>query len=250
MAARQKLRAAYRGGVEIIHGIPLLVSGVNDGAAAAAIGDFFFWLKQVATGRNINLTLDLFVTKLPGFDEGLTGTGTPLAPGEAAASPSAAVPYRIMLPSDLSGRNNAVFELKHKTDAHIMPFPAEFCDVLLSKLASELNAKYMANLADPLRLEQWHSDLESDGEDDNVPTLILVGGSHASRMAEAAEALGYAVVDLSRPGLRITEDIVEELAAELRDLWQVMMAMQSLCIICTTTMYISRQVRMAPEASL
>jgi hypothetical protein len=36
-------------------------------------------------------------------------------------------------------------------------------------------------------------------------------------MAEAAEALGYAVVDLSRPGLRITEDIVEELAAELRD---------------------------------
>jgi hypothetical protein len=41
MAARHRLRAAYRGGVEVIHGVPILVSGVGDCAGAAAIKDFF-----------------------------------------------------------------------------------------------------------------------------------------------------------------------------------------------------------------
>jgi hypothetical protein len=36
-------------------------------------------------------------------------------------------------------------------------------------------------------------------------------------MAVAAESLGYRVTDLSRPGLRITEDVMEDMAAELRE---------------------------------
>jgi hypothetical protein len=149
MAARQKLRATYRGGVEIIHGIPLLVSGVSDGASAAAISDFFLWLKQVTTGRNISQTIKHFVSKLPGVTVGPNGSGTPLAPASAAASPSAAVPYRIMLPADLSGRNNAVYKSKHEPNITIEPFNADFCDAMLAQLVSELNSKYMANLADP-----------------------------------------------------------------------------------------------------
>jgi hypothetical protein len=125
------------------------VSGVSDGASAAAISDFFLWLKQVATGRNISQTIELFVSKLPGVTVGPNGSGTPLAPASAAASPSAAVPYRIMLPADLSGRNNAVYESKHDPNITIEPFNADFCDAMLVQLVSELNSKYMANLADP-----------------------------------------------------------------------------------------------------
>jgi hypothetical protein len=141
MAARQKLRAAYRGGMEIIHGIPLLVCGVSDSASAAAICDFFLWLKQVATGRNIIQTIEHFVTKLPGATEGPNGSGTPLAPDRAAASPLAAVPYRIMLPADLSGRNNAVYESEEDPNITIEPFNADFCDAMLAQLVSELNSK-------------------------------------------------------------------------------------------------------------
>jgi hypothetical protein len=65
LATRQKLRAAYRGGVEVLHCIPLLVSGVNETVAAAAIREFFLWLRQASTGRNICQTLDVFLKKIP-----------------------------------------------------------------------------------------------------------------------------------------------------------------------------------------
>jgi hypothetical protein len=88
---------------------------------------------------------------------------------------------------------------------------------LLLQLINELNIKYMANLAEPLAAEHWLSEHESETEDDEPPHLIFVGGSHAARMAAATEGLGYAHTDLSRPGLRISEEVVEDLSSELRE---------------------------------
>jgi hypothetical protein len=218
LAARQKLRAAYRGGVEVLHCIPLLVSGVNETVAAAAIREFFLWLRQASTGRNICQTLDVFLKKIPVCDAGRPVSGPPLASEEAAVSPLAAVPHRILLPADLSGRSNAVFEISHEANYKIQPFQADTCDEILLSLTTELNSKFMANLADPLQLEQWPAERESETEEDAGPHLVLVGGSHTARMAEAAESLGYKVTDLSRPGLRITEDVMEDMATELREL--------------------------------
>jgi hypothetical protein len=103
MAARHRVWAAYRGGIEVIHGIPILVSGVNDGAAVEAIEDFFLWLRQVATGRNVSDTVKLFIEKILPAAGNANIAGLPLAPDETAASPSAAVSYRLLLPSDMSG---------------------------------------------------------------------------------------------------------------------------------------------------
>jgi hypothetical protein len=61
------------------------------------------------------------------------------------------------------------------------------------------------------------SDQESDNGEEMATHLIFVGGSHAARMAAAADRLGISNTDLSRPGLRITEDSMESLAAELRE---------------------------------
>jgi hypothetical protein len=76
----------------------------------------------------------------------------------------------------------------------------------------------MANLADPEKKANWQRETLCEEEaEEGSQVLILVGGSHAARMAAAAEALEYAVIDLSRPGLRITEESVAELEAELRE---------------------------------
>jgi hypothetical protein len=42
-----------------------------------------------------------------------------------------------------------VYESKHDPNITIEPFNADFCDAMLAQLVSELNSKYMANLADP-----------------------------------------------------------------------------------------------------
>jgi hypothetical protein len=89
----------------------------------------------------------------------------------AAALPLAAVPHRILLPADLSGRSNAVFEISHAANYKIQPFQAATCDEILLSLTTELNAKFMANLGDPLQLEQWHTERESETEEELPSTL-------------------------------------------------------------------------------
>jgi hypothetical protein len=120
----------------------------------------------------------------------------------------------------MSGKTNAVqvFESAHTPGAVIVPFSQEKTDELISKLVLELNTKYMAALADPVPLEHWISDRESNNEgEDSGSHLIFVGGSHAARMAAAAGRMGISHTDLSRPGLRITEATMEDMAAELRE---------------------------------
>jgi hypothetical protein len=72
-------------------------------------------------------------------------------------------------------------------------------------------------LADPALNQLNVSDQESDIDDEAALHLIVVGGSHAARMAEAADRLGISHTDLARPGLRITESSMESVAAELRE---------------------------------
>jgi hypothetical protein len=118
----------------------------------------------------------------------------------------------------MSGKNNAVFETAHTPGAVIVPVSQEMTDELIFKLVLELNTKYMAALVDPVQPEHWASDHGSEDEEaDAGPHIIFVGGSHAARMAAAAESLGISHRDLSKPGLRITEAAMSDMAAELKE---------------------------------
>jgi hypothetical protein len=117
----------------------------------------------------------------------------------------------------MSGKVNAIFETSHTPGARIMPFEHNSVNELICELIKELNTKYMANLADPALSDISVSDQESDNDEEVAPHLIFVGGSHAARMAAAADRLEISNTDLSRPGLRITEASMESMAAELRE---------------------------------
>jgi hypothetical protein len=85
---------------------------------------------------------------------------------------------------------------------------------LINTMADELNTKYMTGLG-TVSTQQ----LEEEEEDESpaYPRLIFVGGSHAARMAAAADNLGFDSVNLSTPGFRVTESNVENSADMLED---------------------------------
>jgi hypothetical protein len=115
---------------------------------------------------------------------------------------------------NLDQRENIIFETSHvtDTDAQIGKMePAEAVD-LANTLADELNAKFMAGLG--YILDQ--SGLDPEEECDSY-RMAFVGGSHASRMAAAADRLGLEAVNLGVPGFRVSSDTVENQCAMLQD---------------------------------
>jgi hypothetical protein len=107
--------------------------------------------------------------------------------------------------------------LKECTD--IKPFDHEMAAELVSNMAAELNSSYMAELGEPLIVQ-------SEGEDtaDNVEVnkfsqlkLIFVGGSHAYRLAAAADNLGIDTENLAVPGFRVSDKSIENIVELLSD---------------------------------
>jgi hypothetical protein len=120
---------------------------------------------------------------------------------------------------------------------------------LISSLIQELNIKYMANLADPALDELNVSDPDSEN-DDETAHLIFVGGSHAARMAAAADRLGLSYTDLARPGLRITEFSRARLLNYVRLLRPLQAAEPSWGIIFLITTYTLQRAMTAPDSYL
>jgi hypothetical protein len=120
--ARQKHRAAFSGGIEVVHGIPVLRSGVLDGAGSVAVRDAFKWITQVSLGWDISVTSAHFTTSL-GFatsdDSSLMSSeaaGLSLTPAAGTAMLLAAVSYHVMLPTNIEKKDVAAFELVHTAD--------------------------------------------------------------------------------------------------------------------------------------
>jgi hypothetical protein len=140
-----------------------------------------------------------------------SATGLPLALVRTAASPSAAVSYNILLPTDMEGETNAVFECRHEPteNSKIAPFDEKNTEMLIDCFIDEINEKYMAELAYPI--PPGACELEGgDASDASGPhshlKLVFVGGSH-----------GLHVANLTVPGMRVTEASIEEASARLRE---------------------------------
>jgi hypothetical protein len=154
-----------------------------------------------------------------------TGADSSLTPDAATASPSAAVSYHLYLPSDLTKKDYSVFEMQHHNIANMkfMPLSKNTAVNLLDTLRLELNEKFMTDLC-PINLDD-DSSSSKEGEDEEEAEanpyddlrLIIVGGSHAARIASAADNLGVEVENLAVPGFRISDNSVENSAILLED---------------------------------
>jgi hypothetical protein len=146
-AVRGRLRAAFRKGIEVVHGVPLLVGGVQNVAAIWALSDINAWLEKV----NSNNSRDIQGTRKK-FFEVLMGAGSPLVPENSeggpalppsntqSVSPSAAARYNLYLPASLDNRDMMVMEMVHTSGGNLLP-PVTYqeCCNLIDSLISELN---------------------------------------------------------------------------------------------------------------
>jgi hypothetical protein len=118
------------------------------------------------------------------------------------------------MPVDIDTKENMVFEAKHAyLQAVVDKQLPEDVLMLANVLANELNEKFMTGLGNFI----CQSGADSDCDEKSEFRLIFVGGSHASRMASAADRLGFDTVNLATPGFRVTEEAVENCCMMLQD---------------------------------
>jgi hypothetical protein len=167
-----------------------------------------------------NKDRDLVATRAI-FGKLLLDTGSPEASvtggtSETSAKPGshdAPEPFRFELPVNLDGKNTAVF-LSHpsKVRKQIEPVNESYESTLLSELLQELTAKFLTDLAS-LTCEEGY--LSQEEATEATCRYIVIGGSHAGRLADCLDDLGLEVIDLSVPGWTVTEKNVEKAVADL-----------------------------------
>jgi hypothetical protein len=115
--AREKLVRSMRGGIELVHGIPILLSGTEDSALMRSWVNIEHWLGHVSTGSDILGARRTFTNSIMGRDisasSGGSGTGSQDAsvPGPSTGSSKTSVhhPMRILLPVSLSGNATTIY---------------------------------------------------------------------------------------------------------------------------------------------
>jgi hypothetical protein len=215
VSARARLRAAFRGGIEIVHGVPILVDGVQDCAGAWAVNDVNTWLEHMSKNsiaRDIANTRGVFVKIVSGADQG----GSPLVPPRGTVTPSAAVSYNVLMPDSFENKTKAVYEMSHlPIKTFINSFSYNECCSIIDSLVSELNEKFLTGLGEvdnPVKIGP-----DVNAEEMDAVKLVFVGSSHASRLAAAAEKLSIASSVVTLGSGRITTTAVEEAAKKLKE---------------------------------
>jgi hypothetical protein len=89
----------------------------------------------------------------------------------------------------------------------------------MSQLADELNLKFMADLGTCVGMQEGDIEMEATANDHNL-RLVFIGGSHAARMAAAADRKGIEYVNLAMPGFRIREETIDTATIMLKETLQ------------------------------
>jgi hypothetical protein len=229
LSARNVLLGAFKGGLEVVHGLPILLSGMSDRACIRALVDITDWFasgpgtstRDITDTRTMYKAHVLGTLAMAGSPEASASTaGSSETPASGSGSPAAPDPIRYFLPTDLTGSKKMSFVSKpDNVPVIIVPIECDTEELLLNTLLNELNAKFLADLA-PLAVAEPDQDR---GPVDPVPDIIahgdkrfiIIGGSHAARLAECLDNVGLHVADLSIPGWTVTDANVDSMLALL-----------------------------------
>jgi hypothetical protein len=224
--ARGRLLGEFQGGLEVVHGFPVLLSGMSDRPGIRALIDSTDWFASVPvnTNRFLTDTLQHFRSVVgncgsaagsPAASALTTGSAAP--PDNGSGSPAAPDQLRFLLPKDLSGKTKQIYlSCPDTVPIAIPPIDSDTESELLTCLITELNSKFLADLA-PLARDNSGTAGTSDSEEEAIDhasvhkntRFIIIGGSHAARIASALDDLNLEVTDLSSPGWSVTDANVQ-----------------------------------------
>jgi hypothetical protein len=233
-----RLVSTMGGSIELVHCFPILLSGTEDSALIRSMTDLQHWLGHISTGRDISrarkkcfsLTMGKDISAFSvcgstgmqyatvqscaalGLPEAPAGTGPPEAPVHHAMS--------LELPVAKFGPGTCVFRSTGYTalPLSLLPCPPEQERALIDALIEDLNEIFMTNLATEFCTARTLSTGPSGAECDTSDyRFIVIGASHASRLASALRETGAEVSDLAVPGWKLSSESVEAASALLRE---------------------------------
>jgi uncharacterized membrane protein YgcG len=227
LSARNALLGAFKGGLKVVHGLPILLSGMGDRACIRALVDLTDWfisgsficIRNITDTRTMYKAHVLGTLAMAGSPEASASTaGSSETPACGSGSPAAPDPICYYLPTNLTGTKKMSFVSKPEhVPETIVPVESDTEELLLNTLLNELNNKFPADLATLAVAEP------DRGMTDSVPDIlahgdkrfIIIGRSHAARLAECLDDFGIHVANLSIPGWTVTDANVDSMLALL-----------------------------------
>ncbi len=199
-AAGQLRNAFMGGGVMVLHGIPFLIGGTVNTPAIRTMAEVEHWVHITANCTdNISATRKAFMASVRS-DRTVHATQ-----------------HIIRLPVSQTSTEKGTFVTTgfDNLKTAVEPINEEDEKSLLVLLIEELNDLYPLNLAADIICDRF-----MDGEvfEENMTdrtALILIGASHLGNIARHINHERWNIIDLTRPGWRVTSENVSDLVAEV-----------------------------------
>jgi hypothetical protein len=217
--AFKAVRAVYSTGVNIMHGIPFPLCGIEDPSTIRSLLEISTWYPGVTSHstKELSSTLSTLTSKLRQKKQPISDTA-PSTPVENRA------PERFLLkmPQNLHSYEKQICVSEGFGDQVSLCQPMDEGEEyeLVNSMIDELNSKCGLELSHEFSL--YRPTLTSEPErddvtDDVMERVVIVGGSHGSRLTDELDDTCLEVTDLSVRGWRLTEANVEEKVRELKE---------------------------------
>ena len=204
--AVQELERIYGSKLRVLHGFPLPQSDIRDIQCVRSLLDIFSWLKDIDKRRQHHLA-----TSTEAYIKGALLCNEP-------ANPLGALEMAYRLPTNLKSKEQAAFTAGSNfgLSAVLKNTSGKFLDEFLEILFTEINVELALDLDEYPALEIPDNYLSDALAGQHYDKIVVGGGSHASRLAEALGAIRpEAVVDLSSGGWRVNSENICNLTGDL-----------------------------------
>jgi len=199
--AMGKLSSVFRGGVVVLPGISICLSGTDDPSLIRSLAELYTWL---SSGQSESSSL----SSCYGQVINQLRSDSHMASGSQAEYVS-----RLVLPVSLSssGYKKWVSAGWGSLPCRLLPLDQSSEKKIVDCFINELNSNFDLELEDSVSLSRG---LETTSLDKHL-SILVVGASHASRLAVQLELLGHRVEQITHPGWRATKDKIANMTSEV-----------------------------------
>jgi hypothetical protein len=217
--AFRAIRAVYESGITVMHGIPLLLSGIDSQCTIRSLLEIGAWYQGVSalSTKELSNSLTMMLDRLRAEKQPISES--------ASSTPVNRAPERFLLkmPQNLHSYDKQVCISKGFSDqvSLCQSINEREKGELINSMIDELNDKCGLDLSHEFTLERpaLMSEPEIYDDPDTVyERVVMLGGSHSSRLTDELDDTCIQVMDISRRGWRLTEENAEEKARELTEL--------------------------------
>ncbi len=189
--AFRAIRAVYETGITVVHGIPPLLSGIDNQSTIRSLLEVGAWYQGVSalSTKELSNSLTMMLDRLRTEKQPISGTA-PCTPENIRA------PERFLLkmPQNLHSYDKQVCLSKGFGDqvSLCQPMNKREEGELINSMVDELNDKCGLDLSHEFTLERPAMTSEQDTYDETLNVferVVMMGGSHSSRLTEAGDSL-------------------------------------------------------------